>query len=347
MNNKKTNKKVSVIIPTYNAAGFIERCINKVLEQTYKNIEIIAIDDRSTDETINLLNGYKKQVKVLCNEVNQGPAYSRTRGLNECQGTYVAFLDADDYWGKDFVATTVEFLELHTDAVAVSTAYIGIDLKGHPIQKPLLSKEDSEFYGTTGNICPDFFEFWSCYFGVLTGTVMMRTAIARETKGQRKELRLTEDLEFWGYLSTFGEWGFIPRPLFTTDPGIMLPSERLKKMQSRYAFFADLNINDWSNRIDSRINNEQKKSYKKITNHIKTTIAIANAYTLRYSASYRLVMLWKNDLEKGLGGVLCKGHSFGKLIWPGVCIALKIREYLKSYISYYLRIIKKSGLRRS
>lgn len=339
--------KVSVIIPTYNAAGFIDRCIDKVLAQTYDNIEIIAIDDGSTDATVSLLHTYGDQVKVLQNNVNQGPAYSRTRGLFECQGTYVAFLDADDYWDKDFVSATIAFLENNSDAVAVSTAYEGIDLNGHSIVKPNLNAEDKDFYKITGSICPDFFEFWSRYFGVLTGTVMMRTEVARETKGQRKELRLTEDLEFWGYLSTFGKWGFIPRLLFTTDPGILLPSERLKKMQGRYEFFADLQIEEWSKRIDSRIGKEQSRSYRKIVNHIKTTIAIANAYTLRYKESYDLVGKWKNDLEPGLGGVLCKGHSFGKIIWPGICLALRVREFFKSYMSHFLRTTQHSEHRKS
>jgi glycosyltransferase involved in cell wall biosynthesis len=336
------NKKITVIIPTYNSENFIERCINKVLSQTYSNIEILAIDDGSTDQTVPLLHSYGDKVKVLQNDVNQGPAYSRTKGLFECQGDYVAFLDADDYWDEDFVSATVSFLNEYPEVVAVSTAYEGIDLKGNSVQKPNLNEDDKNFYKITGSICLDFFEFWSRYFGVLTGTVMMRTEVARETKGQRKELRLTEDLEFWGYLSTFGKWGFIPRPLFTTDPGILLPSERLKKMQDRYEFFSDLKIEEWSKRIDRQIGEEQSQSYKKIVNHIKTTIATANAYILRYKESYKLVGMWKNDLEPGLGGVLRKGHALGRFIWPGICMALKIREFFKSYMFHFLRKIKPS-----
>ncbi|WP_153015099.1 hypothetical protein [Sulfurovum riftiae] len=112
---------------------------------------------------------------------------------------------------------------------------------------------------------------------------------------------------------------------------------RLKKMKSRYEFFADLQIDEWSKRIDSRINKNQNQSYWKIINHIRTTVAIANAYTLRYQESYKLVSIWKNSLEPGLGDVLRRGHSFGKFTWPFVCILLRVREFLKSYISYFLR----------
>lgn len=339
-NKRKTEKKVTVIVPTYNAEGFIERCIDKVLEQTYDNIEIIVVDDGSSDGTIALLDDYGDKVKVLQNNKNQGPAYSRNKGLYECQGSYVSFLDADDYWNKEFVATTVAFLEEHPEAVAVSTAYVGIDLKGNSVQKPNLNSEDISFYQTSGSICPNFFDFWSHYFGVLTGTVMMRTEKAKLTGGQRHDLRLTEDLEFWGYLSTFGKWGFIPQPLFTTDPGVLIPSERLKKMKGRYDFFANLQINEWSKRIESKIGGEQSQAYEKIVNHIKSTIVIANAYTLRFKASYRLAGIWLNDLESGLSGILRIGYRLGKFTWPIVCLSLRIREFLKSYISHMLRTTK-------
>lgn len=339
------NKKVSVIIPTYNAEKFIERCINKVLEQTYNNIEIIAVDDGSTDSTIALLHAYGNHVKVLQNDVNQGPAYSRTRGLFECNGTFVAFLDADDYWDKDFVSATVTFLEGHTEAVAVSTAYIGINLKGDSIQKPNLNDEDNDLYEITGSICPDFFEFWSDYFGVLTGTVMIRTDIARETKGQRKELRLTEDLEFWGYLSTFGKWGFIPQPLFFGDPGVSYPWERLKKMKDRYDFFKNLSYEVWESRIKDNILLEQKISFQKIENHIITTIAIAKAYSLQYEESRLFIQQHQSHLENGIGSVLKKGLYIGKLLWPLVCLTLRVREFLKSYFSYYVRVSMKKKIR--
>ena len=335
------NKLVTVIIPTYNSENFIIRCINKVIAQTYKNIEIIAIDDGSSDNTVKILNDFKI-IKVLQNKTNQGPAYSRTRGLKEARGEFVTFLDSDDYWDEKFIMTTIDFLENNLDAVAVSTGYMGIDLKGNKgISKPVLDKEDSTYYTVKGKVCPDFFEFWSKYFGVLTGTVMMRTELAKKTGGQRSELRLTEDLEFWGYLSTFGKWGFIPQVLFITDPGILKPSERLKKMKDRYKFFVDLDIDDWFKRIKENINEENEQSVKKILNHIKTTVVIANVYVYNTDKSYELVDLWKDDLETGLGGVLKRWHKLGKIFWPFISVIIRLREMMKSYISYYIRIFKK------
>jgi len=328
--------KITIIIPTYNAENFIERCIEKVQLQTYKDFEIIIVDDNSTDNTINVVKGISSDIKILKNKTNHGPAYSRTKGVFKSTSEYVTFLDADDYWDETYLEKTVSFLEKNSSCVAVSTGYIGISLKGEKVQKPVLDNEDKRFYETNGSICPDFFDFWSKYFCVLTGTVLMKREIVLKTKGQREELRLTEDLEFWAYLSTFGDWGFIPEPLFITDPGIVTPKERLIKMKNRYAFFKDLSIDEWSKRIDSNLD-AKNDSYKKVINHIKTTITVSNAYTFNFKKSYVLAKNWNKDLEKGLGGLLAKFSGMNFIFWPMICMVLRFREYLKSYLSYILR----------
>lgn len=334
------NKKVSVIIPAFNSERFVLRCIESVRNQTYKNIEIILIEDGSIDNTKKIIKTCDN-IKILYNDSNMGAGFSRTKGLNEATGYYVSFLDADDFWDCEFLKNTVKFLEDNTEAIAVSTGYMGIDLKGNNgIFKPMLDDKDKEFYISEGRICPDFFDFWTKYFGVLTGTVLIRTDSAIKAGGQRAELRLTQDLEFWGYLSTFGKWGFIPKPLFITDPGILLPSERLYKLKRRYNFFSSLEIDEWTKRIDSRIT-KKNNSYYKVVNHIKNTIVISNVYSFNFSRSYNQVAIWNDDLESGLGGVLKKWHKFGKLLWPVISIVFRVREFIKSYISYYIRMIKK------
>jgi glycosyltransferase involved in cell wall biosynthesis len=89
--------KVSVIIPTYNCAKFIKRAIDSALSQTYQNIEIIVVDDGSTDNTGRIIEGYGSRIKYFYQD-NSGLAKTRNRGLREASGKYLAFLDADDYW---------------------------------------------------------------------------------------------------------------------------------------------------------------------------------------------------------------------------------------------------------
>lgn len=91
--------KISVIIPVYNGEGYIERCIDSVINQTYGDTEIIVINDGSTDDTENILKKYSNI--VLVNKKNEGVSKARNTGLSLATGDYVYFCDADDYLEKD------------------------------------------------------------------------------------------------------------------------------------------------------------------------------------------------------------------------------------------------------
>lgn len=96
---------VSVIIPVYNAEKYIKECLDSVLNQTMNDLEIICVDDGSTDNSMHILKKYKQsdsRVRILSQE-NQGSGPARNWGLKEARGKYVAFLDADDFWYDDFV----------------------------------------------------------------------------------------------------------------------------------------------------------------------------------------------------------------------------------------------------
>ncbi len=88
---------VSVVIPTYNAARYVEAAVASVLGQTFKDVEVLVVDDGSTDETEAVLSRYRSAVRYLRQE-NGGVSAARNRGIQESTGRYVAFLDADDTW---------------------------------------------------------------------------------------------------------------------------------------------------------------------------------------------------------------------------------------------------------
>lgn len=89
---------VSIIIPIYNAECYLERCLNSVINQTYKNIEIILINDGSKDNSINICKKYRSNDErvVIINQDNFGVSYSRNIGINHAKGKYILFVDADD-----------------------------------------------------------------------------------------------------------------------------------------------------------------------------------------------------------------------------------------------------------
>lgn len=92
--------KISIIIPVYNTSKYLERCFNSLKNQTYRNLEIIFVDDNSTDESLNLLNRYlhvDPRVKVLSHNVNKGLSESRNTGIDNCTGEYIMYVDSDDY----------------------------------------------------------------------------------------------------------------------------------------------------------------------------------------------------------------------------------------------------------
>ncbi len=89
--------KVSVVIPTYNFAQYITEAIISILNQTYKNIEIVVVDDGSTDDTKDVLKPLSDRIKYIYQE-NSGPSRARNTGILNSSGGYIAFLDADDFW---------------------------------------------------------------------------------------------------------------------------------------------------------------------------------------------------------------------------------------------------------
>ena len=88
--------KVSVIVPAYNASNYIEKCIDSLLAQTLKGIEIIVINDGSTDDTLKKLSKYEDKIKVVTQE-NRGVASARNKGLDLCSGEYIGYVDSDDW----------------------------------------------------------------------------------------------------------------------------------------------------------------------------------------------------------------------------------------------------------
>lgn len=106
------NDLVSIIMPSYNTANCILESINSVFSQTYKNWELIIVDDCSTDDTDKIINTLvDDRIKYLKNERNSGAAVSRNRALREAKGKWIAFLDSDDLWTPDKLEKQIAFME--------------------------------------------------------------------------------------------------------------------------------------------------------------------------------------------------------------------------------------------
>jgi len=104
------NELVSVVIPNYNYANYVCNAVDSVLEQDYDQIEIIVVDDGSTDNSVEVLKKYGSQI-TLIQSSNSGAPTARNVGLNRAQGSYIAYLDADDYWHPSKVSKQIALMK--------------------------------------------------------------------------------------------------------------------------------------------------------------------------------------------------------------------------------------------
>lgn len=115
----------SIIIPCYNVASFIDATISTVLEQDYRNMEIILIDDGSLDETSEKLSHYMsdQRVRVLSNDKNSGVSYTRNRGIEIAKGDFLVFLDSDDFFRTGLLTCLDDFIRAFPEMDLISFGY--------------------------------------------------------------------------------------------------------------------------------------------------------------------------------------------------------------------------------
>jgi glycosyltransferase involved in cell wall biosynthesis len=122
---------VSVIIPTKNRCKLLVRAIESVWEQTWKNMEVIVVNDNSTDDTSAVLKDtYGDSITVINNKESQGGAIARNQGIAQARGKYIAFLDDDDTWIAEKIEMQVNGLILNPDASVITCSYYSIHTNG-------------------------------------------------------------------------------------------------------------------------------------------------------------------------------------------------------------------------
>lgn len=315
---------VSVVIPAHNAALLIKRCIHSVLTQDGGfTIVPIVVDDGSTDDTISILEALGNDKIHIIRQENQGPASARNRGLQEAAGQYIAFLDADDYWRPGFLSCTVGFLETHPESVAVSVGQIHKCLGRPPVITPrFLQGNDPSL---EPQILDSFFAFWAEHNHVCTGSVLMRTEIARQTGGQRAEFRICEDLEFWAYLATFGKWGFIPRVLFVSDGGAVTKEQGwLEKNKRRWA--SAPTVEEWQRRIVDRVSPGDTEGFQAARARIARNLAYSMILSRRDALARQAMAYCDGHVKGRVGRLLSTASRHGCFAWKLVCSALRLRE---------------------
>ncbi len=196
---------VSVIIPAYNAAAFLGDTLDSVLAQTYKNLEIIVVDDGSTDTTPHVLESYKDRITVL-HQANAGQATARNSGARSAKGEFLAFLDSDDLWDSDKINRQVELINRFPKALAVYCDHRSIDAQGNP----LASSGALAHPRPSGNILRALL-LGPCI--ITPGLVLLRRNAFDMMGGFDKTMRGHEDYTLWLRLATQGSFIYSPDTL--------------------------------------------------------------------------------------------------------------------------------------
>lgn len=192
------NPLVSVIVTNYNYANYLDECIESVLSQSYRDLEVIIVDDGSTDHSREIIGRIDDRRVVTIFQENAGQAAAFNAGFNACHGEFVAFLDSDDFWTEDKVAKTVAAFD-RADIIAVQHNLRVVDGRSrdrgraHPGIKP----------GTENLLLRYFAENHTGFFSATSG-IVCRKSVLREIFPLDVQWRICADVAFNRPLPIFG-----------------------------------------------------------------------------------------------------------------------------------------------
>ncbi len=194
---------ISVIIPTYNRGYIITEAVESVLAQTYKDLEIIVVDDGSADNTREVLKPYRDRIRYFY-QANKGVAAARNKGIEEAEGKFIAFLDSDDLWLPEKLELQKELFDNRPELGLVYTRFWRIYAESG---KKKLKPKDG--YLKEGYICPQvLFKYL-----VWAGSVMARKACFCKAGGFDPSLPLVQDRDMWIRIAREFRISFINQPL--------------------------------------------------------------------------------------------------------------------------------------
>ena len=195
------NKKLSIIVPVYNAEKYMEKCLDRLLEQSYKNIEIIIVNDCSQGNCEDIAEKYKKiddRVKYIKHEKNKGLFQARITGSSIATGDYIAFLDSDDYVSIDYYRTLINNIQENDSDIAMGNMVLEYD----DGRREIYNLFDTKHLNLAGEDCLEqYFEQeglsfdWHIIWNKIYKMEIWKKAL-KHYKNIKTHLLMTEDFEF-------------------------------------------------------------------------------------------------------------------------------------------------------
>ena len=201
---------VSVVVPTYNRAKLLAEAIDSVLAQSYPRIDLVVVDDGSTDESKRVvLQRFEpdKRGRYIRIDHSGFPGKVRNYGVASSRGQYIAFLDSDDLWAPDKIERQLEY--------QIDSGYRITHTREKWIRNGKTISQSGQRHRRIGDLYID--SLIKCVVG--PSTVMMERTLFKETGGFRPDLEIAEDYEYWLRIAARHEFGYLDLPLTTKRAG--------------------------------------------------------------------------------------------------------------------------------
>ena len=300
---QEKNPLISVIVPLYNKEPWVEQCIRSILCQTYQNIEILIVNDGSTDDSRSVVASIEDSRIRLIDKTNGGMSSARNRGIEESRGNYIALIDADDEWEYQHLEMLLKgFYELDNVVLVCSDFKETIDGKkanGMKRKLPFIFLQDGSVHYI---VIGDYIETLRDGYFLLSGSsVLIRKDIIDDNRLLfYQESEPSEDINYWLRLNKVGNFVFCDYAgLFyhRVDHNSIM-NKKTKEAKLVPPFFYNINTEEYSekdqNTIKGFLTREYyKKAYqnrgytfrrKELSNYIGGGIEIANKSVLVYLA---------------------------------------------------------------
>jgi len=252
---------VSIIIPAYNAEGYIKRALKSALGQTYKNIEIVVIDDGSTDKTAQIVKLIYSPKIVYIYQENQGLGAARNNGIKASKGQYITFLDADDYYLSEKIEKQVEFLQNRPDDQVVYCDFISFYSKA-PLK--FLKKIHKKL---SGDVLKYLLK--SCFIN--PNTIMLKRQVLENVGLFNEQRYYPEDWKIWLDISLAGfKFSYLDEALVVIE----MREESLTRMENRLSYVR--NTLKMFEEIFLKMDDNEKNTYQaeRILKRIKLQLSI-------------------------------------------------------------------------
>jgi len=202
------NMKVSVIIPVFNRPVMVLKAIDSVLNQTWKELELIVVDDGSTDNTFNVIKSIKDDRLKLLHQEHKGVSAARNYGIKESCGDFIAFLDSDDYWLKEKLEKQMSIMLKDKDCLLIHTEEIWFKNGRRHNPKEKHKKREGDIFEQSLKLC-----------SMSIGTILVRRKVFDLIGVFDESFTVCEDYDLWLRFTAFFNVRLIPEPLVVRTGG--------------------------------------------------------------------------------------------------------------------------------